>query len=57
MGHDAANIVLFVTRPALAVIVAWLTFRYVEAPISTWARKWLLHLRMPLRPRFLERAS
>jgi hypothetical protein len=33
------------------------TFRYVEAPISTWARKGLLHIRMPLKPRFLERAS
>lgn len=57
IGHDASNAVLFATRPAIAVICAWATFRYVEAPISTWARKWLLHIRMPLRPSFLERAS
>lgn len=57
MGQSTANTVLFVSRPIVAVICAWVTFRYVEAPISTWARKGLLHIRMPLKPRFLERAS
>ena len=57
MGQSTANTVLFVSRPIVAVICAWVTFRYVEAPISAWARKGLLHIRMPLKPRFLERAS
>ena len=53
MNHDASNAVLFVIRPVAAVICAWLTFRYVETPLSTWARKRLLHIRMPLRPSFV----
>jgi exopolysaccharide production protein ExoZ len=57
IDHFASNAILFVIRPAVAVICAWVTFRYVEAPISTWVRKGLLHIRMPLRPRVLERAS
>ena len=56
MGYEASRALLFVTRPALAVIVAWLTFRYVEAPISSWARSGLLRIRMPSRSRTLERA-
>lgn len=56
MNHEVSSALLFVTRPALAVIIAWLTFRYVEAPISTWARKALLRIRMPSRSRTLERA-
>lgn len=57
MNRDASHAVLFITRPVAAVLCAWLTFRYIEAPISAWARKWLLHVRAPLRPRLLERAS
>jgi exopolysaccharide production protein ExoZ len=53
MNHDAANAVLFVIRPVVAVICAWLTFRYVETPLSTWARNRLLHIRTPLRPSFV----
>ena len=53
MNHDASNAVLFVIRPVAAVICAWLTFRYVETPLSTWARKRLLHIRTPLRPSFV----
>ncbi|RUL63445.1 acyltransferase [Dyella dinghuensis] len=56
IAHEVSNALLFITRPALAVIVAWLTFRYVEAPISSWARKGLLRIRMPARSRTLERA-
>ena len=48
LNHPAFEIVLFVTRPIVAVICAWAMFRYVEAPISAWTRKRLLHLRMPL---------
>ncbi len=53
MNHDAANAVLFVIRPVVAVICAWLTFRYVETPLSTWARNRLLHVRTPFRPSFV----
>ncbi|WP_404601061.1 acyltransferase family protein [Dyella lipolytica] len=41
MNHDTSNAVLFIIRPVAAVICAWVTFRYVEAPLSTLARKLL----------------
>lgn len=46
LGHPAFEIVLFVTRPVAAVVCAWALFRYVESPLSTWLRQWLLSLRM-----------
>jgi peptidoglycan/LPS O-acetylase OafA/YrhL len=57
MEHNTSNAVLFVTRPIVAVICAWLTFRYVEAPISTWTRNGLLHIRMRLKPSLIEHTS
>jgi exopolysaccharide production protein ExoZ len=57
MSHEASDIALFAIRPVLALIFAWLTYRYIEAPMSSWMRKWLLNLRVPSTPRFLERAS
>jgi hypothetical protein len=46
LNHAAFEVVLFVMRPIAAVICAWATFHYIEAPISTWARKRLLNLRV-----------
>jgi exopolysaccharide production protein ExoZ len=57
MSHEASDIMLFVIRPVLALICAWLTYRYIEAPISNRVRKWLLDLRVHSMPRFFERAS
>jgi peptidoglycan/LPS O-acetylase OafA/YrhL len=45
---DIYGMVLFVLRPVLAVLCAWLVFRYVEAPASAWARNCLLRFRLPL---------
>jgi exopolysaccharide production protein ExoZ len=56
MDQEASHALLFITRPAIAVLVAWLTFQYVEAPLSSWARNRLLRIRMPSRPKTLERA-
>ena len=47
MGHETFRVVLFVARPVAALICAWATFRYVEAPLSTWARELLLRIRLP----------
>jgi exopolysaccharide production protein ExoZ len=49
MNHDIAGVVLFATRPVLAVLCAWATFRCIEAPASTWMRARLLRLRWPRR--------
>ena len=46
LSHPALEIVLFLTRPVVAVICAWLLFRHVEAPISTWTRRRMLSLLM-----------
>lgn len=48
MDHGTFRIVLFVARPIAAIICAWVTFRYVEAPLSRWVRKLLLQMRLPL---------
>jgi exopolysaccharide production protein ExoZ len=53
MGRDTFNIARFVARPIAAVICAWATFRYVETPISAWAR----HLLLPVRVPFWRRAK
>lgn len=47
MGHDTFRAVLFVARPMGALICAWAAFRWVEAPLSAWARKLLLRIRLP----------
>jgi exopolysaccharide production protein ExoZ len=47
MSHDTFRVVLFIARPLAALICAWVTFRYVEAPLSAWARKLLLRMRLP----------
>ncbi|WP_158628886.1 acyltransferase family protein [Dyella choica] len=44
MGADSFRAMLFVARPVLAVMGAWLVFRYVEAPASAWVRKCLLQM-------------
>lgn len=51
MEHDSFNGLLFVIRPVVAVLCAWATFRYIEAPLSTWTRKRLLSIRVPSVPR------
>nr|WP_284733855.1 MULTISPECIES: acyltransferase [unclassified Dyella] len=47
----AAEIVLFLIRPVIAVICAWALFRWVEAPLSRWTRERLLRLCMPAKTR------
>ncbi|MFC4761869.1 acyltransferase family protein [Dyella koreensis] len=47
LSHPAFEITLFLTRPVVAVICAWVVFRYVESPLSAWTRERLLSLRMP----------
>ena len=42
-----SNPALFVMRPVLAVACAWLSFRYLEEPASTWMREKLLRARWP----------
>ncbi|GGA41921.1 acyltransferase family protein [Dyella nitratireducens] len=49
LSHKTLEVALFVTRPIVAVICAWLMFRCIEAPLSVWVRKRLLNLRMPWR--------
>jgi hypothetical protein len=44
---SAANYVLFVARPLVAVLCAWGTFVWVERPASEWMRKSLLAIRVP----------
>lgn len=46
MGHDIFQAALFIVRPVAAVLCAWATFRYVEAPLSAWVRKQLLQIRL-----------
>lgn len=50
LGHPTFDMVLLVARPVVAVICAWLLFRHVEAPLSTWVRRQGLSLLMPRRP-------
>jgi exopolysaccharide production protein ExoZ len=47
LSHETIDVALFVTRPMVAVICAWVAFRYVEAPLSAWARERLLRIRIP----------
>lgn len=47
MEPDIYRVVLFVSRPIIAVACAWLMFRYVEAPASAWMRKRLVGIRLP----------
>jgi peptidoglycan/LPS O-acetylase OafA/YrhL len=47
LGQPAFGVVLFLSRPVLAVVCAWAVFRYVEYPVSTWVRGWLLGFRRP----------
>lgn len=44
LGHPAFEIVLFVTRPMMAVLCAWVLFRQVESPVSSWVRGRLMSL-------------
>ena len=43
---DAAKWTLFVGRPMIAVLCAWITFAWVERPTSEWMRKQLLDIRL-----------
>jgi peptidoglycan/LPS O-acetylase OafA/YrhL len=50
LAHVATAIpqeVVLLSRPVIAVICAWALFRYVESPLSTWARRRLLSLCVP----------
>ncbi|AIF48786.1 acyltransferase family protein [Dyella japonica] len=47
LRHPTFGIALFLIRPVAAVLCAWVVFRYVEHPLSTWSRKRLLGLRWP----------
>jgi exopolysaccharide production protein ExoZ len=44
VGQGMSALLLFVTRPIIAVICAWAVFRYLEAPLSAWVRNRLLHV-------------
>lgn len=49
LSQPTFEIVLFLARPALAVICAWAVFRYVESPASASMRRLLLSVRAPRR--------
>lgn len=48
-SEGSLGALLFVARPICAVFCAWLVFRYLEAPATSWMRRWLLRLRLPRR--------
>lgn len=52
MDADTSKIVLFLVRPIAAVVCAWATYRYIEAPASAWMRRRLLGIRLPIFTRF-----